>query len=92
LLSAFTFQIAPEYVAAFQKTRTGALVRVELANQYGWKVGDHIPLMSGTAQLSGPTDWASDWDSAKRRDSVPLLASASKYRHVSRGLTAARLS
>jgi len=29
-----------------------------LANQYGWKVGDHIPLMSGTAQLSGPTDWA----------------------------------
>jgi hypothetical protein len=51
-------QIAPEYVAAFQKTRTGAPVRVELANQCGWKVGDHIPLMSGTAQLSGPTDWA----------------------------------
>jgi hypothetical protein len=29
-----------------------------LANQYGWKVGNHIPLVSGTAQLSGPTDWA----------------------------------
>jgi hypothetical protein len=48
--------MAPEYVAAFQKTRTGSLVRVELANQSGWKVGDHIPLMSGKAQLSGPTD------------------------------------
>jgi hypothetical protein len=35
--------MAPEYVAAFQKTRTGSLVRVELANQSGWKVGDHIP-------------------------------------------------
>jgi len=51
-LSAFTFQISPEYVAAFQKIRTGALVRVELANKYGWKVGDHIPLMSSTAQMT----------------------------------------
>jgi putative ABC transport system permease protein len=59
-LSAFTFQIAPEYVAAFQKIRTGALVRVELANKYGWKVGDHIPLMSSTAQMNGSTDWAFD--------------------------------
>jgi putative ABC transport system permease protein len=59
-LSAFTFQISPEYVAAFQKIRTGALVRVELANKYGWKVGDHIPLMSSTAQMTGSTDWAFD--------------------------------
>jgi hypothetical protein len=48
--------MAPEYVAAFQKTRTGSLVSVELANQSGWKVGDHSPLMSGKAQLSRPTD------------------------------------
>jgi hypothetical protein len=47
---------AQKYVAAFQKTRMGSLVRVGLANQHGWKVGDHIPLMSGTAQLSGPAD------------------------------------
>ena len=59
-LSAFTFTIAPECVAAFRKMRTGALVRAELANKYGWKIGDHIPLMSNMAQLSGSKDWVFD--------------------------------
>jgi putative ABC transport system permease protein len=59
-LSAFTFQVAPQYDEAFRKNRTGALVRVELAKKYGWKVGDHIPFMSTTAQKSGSTDWAFD--------------------------------
>jgi putative ABC transport system permease protein len=58
--SAFTYSIAPEYVAALQKLRTGALVRAELAEKYGWKIGDRIPLMSNTAQVSGSTDWAFD--------------------------------
>jgi putative ABC transport system permease protein len=58
--SAFTYSIAPEYVAALQKQRTGALVRAELAEKYGWKIGDRIPLMSNTAQVSGSTDWAFD--------------------------------
>ncbi len=59
-LAAFTFTTAPEYAAALQRTRTGALVRVALAEKYGWKVGDHIPLMSRTAQINGSTDWAFD--------------------------------
>ena len=58
--SAFTFDIAPAYNEAFQKTRTGALIREELTQKYGWKVGDHIPLMTTTAQMSGSTDWAFD--------------------------------
>lgn len=58
--SAFTFTIAPEYLANFQKLRTAALVRVELAEKYGWKIGDRIPLMSQTAQMNGSTDWAFD--------------------------------
>lgn len=58
--SAFTFTIAPEYLAAFQTLRTAALVRVELAEKYGWKIGDRIPLMSHTAQMNGSTDWAFD--------------------------------
>lgn len=58
--SAFTFTIAPDYLAAFQKLRTAALVRVELAEKYGWKVGDRIPLLSQTAQMNGSTDWAFD--------------------------------
>jgi putative ABC transport system permease protein len=59
-LSAFTFTIAPEQVAAFRKTRTGAIIREGLVKKYGWKVGDHIPLISTTAQMNGSLDWAFD--------------------------------
>jgi putative ABC transport system permease protein len=55
--SAFTFVIAPEYLDAFRKNRTGALARVELARKYGWKIGDHVPLQTNIAQLSGSKDW-----------------------------------
>ncbi|HEV7612365.1 MAG TPA: FtsX-like permease family protein [Steroidobacteraceae bacterium] len=55
--SAFTFVIAPEYLDAFRKNRTGALARAELARKYGWKVGDHVPLKTNVAQLSGSKDW-----------------------------------
>jgi putative ABC transport system permease protein len=58
--SAFTFLIAPEYLEAFRKTRTGALARVELARKYGWKIGDRVPLLTNVAQLSGSKDWTFD--------------------------------
>jgi putative ABC transport system permease protein len=58
--SAFTYTIAPDYLAAFQKLRTAALVKDELAKKYGWKIGDRIPLMSNTAQMNGSTNWAFD--------------------------------
>lgn len=58
--SAFTFTIAPDHLAAFQKLRTAALVREDLAREYGWKIGDRIPLMSHTAQMDGSMDWAFD--------------------------------
>ena len=59
-LSAFTFTIAPDYVAALRTMRTGTIIREGLAKKYGWKIGDHIPLMSATAQMNGSTDWAFD--------------------------------
>jgi putative ABC transport system permease protein len=59
-LSAFTYTIAPDYVTAFRKLRTGTIIKEGLAKKYGWKVGDHIPLMSTTAQMNGSTDWAFD--------------------------------
>jgi putative ABC transport system permease protein len=58
--SAFTYDIAPKYLTALKNHRTGALVRAELADKYGWKIGDRIPLQSSTAQSSGTTDWAFD--------------------------------
>jgi putative ABC transport system permease protein len=59
-LSAFTFSIAPEYVATFRRLRTAAIIRDGLAKKYGWKVGDHIPLKSQTQQQNGSADWAFD--------------------------------
>ena len=57
-LSAFTYTVAPEQAAAFANTRTGTLVRKSLADKYGWKVGDRIPLITNTAQRDGSTNWS----------------------------------
>jgi putative ABC transport system permease protein len=59
-VSAFSFTVAPKYLEAFGKTRTGALIRAGLARKYGWKIGDHIPLRSTILQQDGSTDWAFD--------------------------------
>jgi len=37
-------KIKPEYLKAMQSTRTGALVSEPLAKEYGWKVGDRVPI------------------------------------------------
>ena len=57
-LSAFTYTVAPEQAAAFANMRTGTLVRKSLADKYGWKVGDRIPLITNTAQRDGSTNWS----------------------------------
>lgn len=59
-LSAFTYTISPAYVEAFRATRTGVLVRAELAKKYGWKIGDLIPLMTGVMKHDGSTVWTFD--------------------------------
>ena len=58
--SAFTYTIAPEYVAAFRKSRTAMLVRDLVVDKYGWKVGDRVPLKSPVAQQNGSMDWTFD--------------------------------
>ena len=40
------FVIPPEQVKAFHDTRTGAVVGASLARQFGWKIGDKIPLQA----------------------------------------------
>ncbi|HEU4779002.1 MAG TPA: FtsX-like permease family protein [Steroidobacteraceae bacterium] len=60
------FAIYPEWIAseqalrAMRTTRTGALVGSGLAKEYGWKVGDRIPLMSQTLRSDGTGNWAFD--------------------------------
>ena len=58
--AAFTYTIAPEYIAAFRKSRTAMLVRDLVAEKYGWKIGDHIPLQLAIAQQNGSSNWAFD--------------------------------
>lgn len=56
-LSAFTYTISPAYVNAFRATRTGVLVRAELAKKYGWKIGQSIPLMTQVMKRDGSPNW-----------------------------------
>ncbi len=42
----------------FQQTRTGCLIGQDLANKFGWRVGDHVPI---TGKLFPRTDGAA-WD------------------------------
>lgn len=59
-VEAFTYTIAPESLAAFKATRTGALARQEAAKKFGWKVGDRIPLLTTQMQTNGSTTWVFD--------------------------------
>lgn len=54
-------KIEPEYIEAMARTRTGVLLSEALAAEYGWKVGDRIPL--GTSiwtNKSGGNTWEFD--------------------------------
>jgi putative ABC transport system permease protein len=50
-------QLPPEQLKAFQDTRTGAVVGEALANEFGWKVGDTIPLQATIFPRQGSNDW-----------------------------------
>jgi len=38
--------VPPDQVSAWQRDRTGAMVDIELAKKYGWKIGDRVTLQS----------------------------------------------
>lgn len=44
------FVTRPEYLRAFQETRTGLIAGRHMAERLGWKVGDHVPLRSSWVQ------------------------------------------
>ena len=50
-------EIAPEQVEAFRSTRSGAIVGEGLASQFGWKIGDTIPLQATIFPRKGSNDW-----------------------------------
>jgi putative ABC transport system permease protein len=54
------FQLPKAQLDALEHTRTGAVVGLNLAKKYGWKIGDKIPLHS-TIWVKA-ADGTSDWD------------------------------
>ncbi len=51
--------IPPEQLDAFKRNRTGAVVGQELAKQFGWEVGDRIPIQ---ATIWSRTDGERTWE------------------------------
>lgn len=52
------YQIPKQQLAQWKKTRTGVVVGTALANKYGWKVGDNVPLSSSIwMNKSGSFSW-----------------------------------
>ncbi len=54
-------QVSKELIETLANTRTGAVIGVELANKYGWKVGDKITIPSGIwTKADGTREWTFD--------------------------------
>jgi putative ABC transport system permease protein len=51
------YVLPPDQLTAFEATRTGAIVGDALAKQYGWKIGDTIPLQATIFPTRGSNDW-----------------------------------
>ena len=53
------FQVPPEQVQAWLADRQGAIVGRDLANRFGWNVGDRVPL---TGTIYQPKDGGQTWE------------------------------
>jgi putative ABC transport system permease protein len=54
-------EMPAEQLEAWAKNRTGVVVGKDLADQYGWKVGDRIPIITTIwTQKDGSTSWEFD--------------------------------
>ena len=49
--------LPPDQLQAFNSERTGAVVGESLAKQFGWKIGDDIPLQATIWPTKGSNDW-----------------------------------
>ncbi|MBT8084204.1 MAG: ABC transporter permease [Woeseia sp.] len=61
--------IAPEQLDAFAKNRIGAVVGRELAEKFGWKLGDRIPILSTIwPKADGDRNWEFDLEGIMQSD------------------------
>lgn len=52
-----SFAVASEHLAQFKDTRNGAIIGEDVAREWGWKVGDVVPLQSNMLRKDGSSDW-----------------------------------
>ena len=52
--------VTPEAAATMRRTRNGVVVGVTTMKQYGWKIGDRIPLRGIAPKADGSNDWQFD--------------------------------
>lgn len=53
------YRVSPQQLAAMADNRQGAIVGRKLAQTYGWKIGDRLPLRSHVwARTDGSADWS----------------------------------
>ena len=50
-------EVAPDQLERWQDTRTGAIVGESLAKDFGWKIGDTIPLQATIFPRGGSNNW-----------------------------------
>ena len=51
------FELPKDQLEVFRSTRTGAIAGEALAKEFGWKIGDTIPLQATIFPRSGSNDW-----------------------------------
>jgi putative ABC transport system permease protein len=51
------FKVPPDQVAAWRADRQGALVGVDIAKRYGWKIGDKVPIQATIWQPKQGNTW-----------------------------------
>jgi putative ABC transport system permease protein len=63
------FDIPEEQLEAFARNRTGAVVGHELATQFGWKIGDRIPIQATIwTKADGGRTWEFDLEGIFRNE------------------------
>ena len=58
--------VSDEQLETLERTRTGAIVGRQLADRWGWRIGDRLPIKSGVVRTDRSNDWVFDivgiWD------------------------------
>jgi putative ABC transport system permease protein len=56
------YKLPPDQIEAMERTRDGALIGRKLAEKYGWKIGDKIPITSAiwVKKSDGTSNWTFD--------------------------------